>query len=992
MSVSVGISNGQLLISGAADNANHTITLDHSGPNNGSGNTFVQVDNGVSQSFADASITAGISINDGNGNGTINIRATVKPTFVEGQGGFDHVTLGNAGNMQGIQGPVTITHLNAVGNIALTLDDSNDPAAQNPTLGVSNGFGTVTGLAPGTISYKAADVGLVTINSGSGGNTYTVADTVVNNRAGFGGTVINTGINASTVNVLGTTGNLLINAQGTLGVNGSAFGFDRVNVGNAHSVQGIHGQLLLVTQGTKSATLELDDSADKTARTVTVNNVSVSGLAPTPILFNNSFAGIELIIDGGSGGNTFQEVGGADLTSIHGGTGNDTVNVGSPDHSLDNIHGIFDFVGQGTNDIVNLNDQGTTHAEAYTFEALTNGGNDILRDDGTSFFFGFSVFGTTKHVVVNGAGSGNTFNVQDTFGAADTTLNTGLGADTVNVQGTTGALTVNGQDGADIVNVGLNGSVQGIKGALTITNAGDFSALNVDDHLDHTGRTVTMNDFNVVTTNVLNAIGTITGLAPATITYPDGGVSSVTVSGGDGGNTYIVENTAAIGRGPVTTLNTGIGRNFVTVQRTTGTLVVNGQGGADLVDVGLNGSVQNIFGAVTVTNAGGFSTLVADNSADTVNRVVNMGVAGGFGSITGLSPATISYLANGVSQVQVLGGNGSNKYTINDTVRNSSNPTTIIRGGTRNDTFNLLGSTGTLQIDGGGGNDVVNVGGTSTGAGSVKGTLGLGDTGGKIRLEVFDGGDITSDTVQVTSNSVIGLAGQIEFNPTQLTSATLRLDGAPDNVFVSSTPAGVPITIVDGGNIDIIRVGSAANTLDGIQGPLIVDGSISGINVLIINDQGSKTPHVYTETATTLSRSGAAPISFFNVESVAVNKGPVLGKAPAAKELKLTRGPKGSRLVTLTGHLTDADRATPLALTVDWGDGTTPQTSTPNRKPFSLKHSFQGAGTGTVRVIWTDTRTHESNFQDLRLTATPATPSTAPHGHSRGHGIAVPRR
>jgi hypothetical protein len=347
-----------------------------------------------------------------------------------------------------------------------------------------------------------------------------------------------------------------------------------------------------------------------------------------------------------------------------------------------------------------------------------------------------------------------------------------------------------------------------------------------------------------------------------------------------------------------------------------------------------------------------------------------MRVVAGFGSITNLSPQEISYVANAVSQVQVLGGNGSNQYTINDTVSNSSNPTTFIRGGTGNDTFNLLGSTGTLQIDGGGGSDVVNVGNTPAGAANVKGTLGLGDTGGKIRLEVFDGGDTASDTVQVTDHSVIGLAGQINLNPAQLASATLRLDGAPDTAFVSSTPAGVPITIVDGGNIDVIRVGSAANTLDGIQGPLTVDGSTSGIDVLIINDQGSKTPHVYTQTATTLSRSGAATISFFNIGSVAVNKGPVLGSAPAAKDLKLTQPAPGSRYVTLTGQLTDADPAAKLTLTVDWGDSTKPQAVQPGFKPFSLKHQYGKKGAYTVRAVWTDLKTGQSNSQDLSLTVT----------------------
>jgi hypothetical protein len=967
MSVFVGIINGQLSVSGAADNANHTITLDHSGPNNGSGTTFVQVDNGHFQSFPDASITGGIHIDDGDGNGTINIRATVKPTFFEGQSGADIVTLGKGGNMQAIQAPVTMTHSGSLGGIDLRLDDSNDPVARNVTMGVSNGFGSVTGLAPATISYKASDVENVTVNGGSGGNTFNVADTVVNNRPDVG-TILEGGSGGDTVNVLGTTGPLEIDPHGVLGQ-------DLVKFGNAGNARGVVGAVSVSTNANQSVALEVDDSADTAPREVTVTGDTIENLATATISYAGA-ATFQLKLDGGAGGDTFNVQGMPQALTVNGGRGNDTLNVGSITDSLDGLSGGLQFVGGGGTNALNVNDQGTSTPQTYVI-----GSASIERESGP---LSISFDSGVKNITVNGSSGGNSFVVSDTNPTAVTTLNTGLGNDTVEVDSTSGALNVNGQDGFDTVKVGVNGSAQGIKGALTVTNAGDFSALNVDDHLDHTARVVTM--------NVVNRLGTITGLAPATITYTDGDVSSVTVSGGSGGNTFIVENTASINSAPVTTLNSGIGKDFVTVHGTSGDLVVNGQDGSDLVDVGLNGSVQSIFGALTVTNAASFSTLVLDNSADTVNRVVNMSVADGFGSIMGLAPATISYLATQVNQVQVLGGNGSNKYTINDTVSNSSNPTTIIRGGTRNDTFNLLGSTGTLQVDGGGGTDVINVGGTSLGAASVKGTLGLGDTGGKIRLEVFDGGNRASDTVQVTDHSVIGLAGQIEFNPTQLTSATLRLDGAPDNVFVSSTPAGAPITIVDGGNIDVIRVGSAANTLDGIQGPLTVDGSISGFNTLIINDQGSKTPHTYKQTATTLSRSGAATISFFNVESLAVNKGVVSGSVPAAQGLTLTKSIKAGHPATLSGHLVDAVGDANLMLTVDWGDGSTPDVSVPGSKPFRRTHRFAAPGTDTVRVIWTDTRTGESNFRDLRLTVTAATPSSAPNGHSGGRGFAVPRR
>src|SRR6516225_1593692 len=104
--VSVNLVRGQLVVSAVADNASHTITLDHTGLNNGSGKTLVSVDDGPFQSFADTGITAGISIDGGVGGSTVLVRATVKPTSFVGEGA-DNVRLGKGGNMQAILAPVT---------------------------------------------------------------------------------------------------------------------------------------------------------------------------------------------------------------------------------------------------------------------------------------------------------------------------------------------------------------------------------------------------------------------------------------------------------------------------------------------------------------------------------------------------------------------------------------------------------------------------------------------------------------------------------------------------------------------------------------------------------------------------------------------------------------------------------------------------------------------------------------------------------------------
>jgi hypothetical protein len=156
------------------------------------------------------------------------------------------------------------------------------------------------------------------------------------------------------------------------------------------------------------------------------------------------------------------------------------------------------------------------------------------------------------------------------------------------------------------------------------------------------------------------------------------------------------------------------------------------------------------------------------------------------------------------------------------------------------------------------------------------------------------------------------------------------------------------------------------DSLDTIQGHVFVLGALGG-DALNINDQGSTTPHVYTQTATALSRSGAATITFSGIQSLHINKGPVVGSPPQAKHLKLTKPANGNGLVILTGQLTDIDRDAKLTLTVDWSDGSQPDSIMPGLSPFKLKHTYANKGSYTVRVIWTDLETGQSNSRDLTI-------------------------
>src|SRR5262249_33800688 len=156
--------------------------------------------------------------------------------------------------------------------------------------------------------------------------------------------------------------------------------------------------------------------------------------------------------------------------------------------------------------------------------------------------------------VVSGGGGANVFNVLDTEPFFATTIDNNSPTDTVNVRGTTGALTVSaftGPAGSPQVNVGDAGSLQNIRGAVTITDD-RFSTtrLTLDDSADATGRTATLG------INGSTATGTITGLTAsgAVITFPQFSLASLSVLGGTGANTFTVANT---GTGFLTTISSG---------------------------------------------------------------------------------------------------------------------------------------------------------------------------------------------------------------------------------------------------------------------------------------------------------------------------------------------------------------------------------------------------------------------------------------------------
>jgi hypothetical protein len=803
----------------------------------------------------------------------------------------------------------TVSVSNPVSGTTLVVDDSQDTALSHQVL-LSAGSvnGTILGLsAPILYDVNAVNAVHVKANSG-GGSTYRVTGTVGNSTNPL--TTLDTGLAANDVLVVATSANgpLQIND----GVGHPNLTFDSVHIGNVGSVQTIQGNVT-VNSPSPFTGLFVDDSADPTGRNVTLATGQIKGLLGQQAVLN--FTPSIQVMD------------------VKGGLGSDTFTIG------------------------------------------------------------------------------------DTLSSGPTTLETGAGAgvDTVFVQGTTGPLTVTGsENGTSPITVGKGGSLKGIKGNVLLQNPPDFNNVTVDGSADPAPTNATL---------ALSSDGTkgrIIGLSVGEIDYATGDTSAVEVKTGTAaaGATGLIT-VANTMRFRTTTLDVGGGAYTVNVQATGGPLIVNGGTGGDGVNLGpINpntgeGTLQNFQGPVTIHGSGGnpnsFPSVSINDEADTSARNVSISAS----QITGLTApgAPINLSAASVAVLDIAGPFvGGSTFNINGTP--AAEVLQVVAPGP-GDVVNVqaaaagtpAGPTTTAVVS-----QTVNVGQNHS-LQAIQGTVEVANAVFKnffplqgislADVHVDDSADTQQQTVIIGPNGVsfpsapigpitvstgsavsltyLGGASSTGHDTYTLTGTpatnTLTLSApGPDTVNVQATAAGTITTINGGsGGNHIFNVGSNSSnplvsTLDGIQGVLNVNGG-GATDTLNINDQGSTTPHIYNITTTTFTRSAPNPvtINYSNVHLVP-NEGTRQGAGPQAAELAFPSSIAAGRFATLSGRLVGTGT---LSLDVDWGDGTPPAHSTPDRRPFSLKHKYARPGTYHVRAIWTDS-SGQSGFREMTIVVTAA--------------------
>jgi hypothetical protein len=298
--------------------------------------------------------------------------------------------------------------------------------------------------------------------------------------------------------------------------------------------------------------------------------------------------------------------------------------------------------------------------------------------------------------------------------------------------------------------------VQGITAAVTIYNGPSYDRLTVDDSADGASYP-----------NVAITGGGITGLAPAPLNFTSYSVSTLTVLGGGGNNTYTISGAPAL----ALTLNPGTGADAVNIQTAAffagaGLTVDSSAGsGADVITLGdAANTLGGITGPVTVTGAPG-DALVVNDQGNAAAQTYTLTAT----TVTWAGGPTVSY-----------GGLGS--LTLNDS-----------NGG---DHVNVEGTNAAVftTVNAGAGGDVFRVTPTSQSLANIAGPLTLNGSGsGADALEFFD-----------------------QMNPA---SETYTFDAAPSNL----TLATVPVSINFNGVGPVYLETNGVSTVNDASGTVLVD-------------------------------------------------------------------------------------------------------------------------------------------------------------------------
>jgi autotransporter-associated beta strand protein len=522
----------------------------------------------------------------------------------------------------------------------------------------------------------------------------------------------------------------------------------RVKNGGTDNIQLLRGNTVIDSRPTAGVTsYTVTDNAGND--TLTVNYGASGGFFNVPVTFHgDAAAGVT---------DTLAVTGGNFARATH------TFTTTAPQHS-GNI--VYDVTGNGTN------------TDTLNYDGL----KPVLMNNGTINDIIFNLPAGTVQATLQDAGnaSNNTWQIVSPNNAFETT--------TFTVP--TSSLTINAGGGNDDLLIDFSAGAA-LPNGLSFDGGAGVNTLTLNEAGSSTADTVT-----VTATSVSSTVA-------GSVHYAS--IQQLTFDGGNAGNTFLVQGSAA---GTPVTLNTGNGNDVVYVSSSVGNF----------------GTLAGLLGALTVNAGGGSNTLVVSeagrSSADTV-LVTSSSLSSTVGS-----RFTINYTATGsFSLVNFATGTGGDRVNVQST-----------RAGT---------ATGVINF---GGPDVIDVcSNTATNQGDlsgVQGPLSVIAMAGSDLLVVSEAARSTADTVLVTSSSLTSTVGagytiNVSAAGGTFSGVNFATGTGGDGVNVQSTQAGAVTTIYNFGGADVIDVCSNTATnqgdLSGLHGALSVV-ALAGTDLLVVSE------------------------------------------------------------------------------------------------------------------------------------------------------------
>ncbi len=805
-----------------------------------------------------------LSIDGGTGNNTLILQATTDINLGRvDQTVGDAVTVANFQNVNASALGAT-QGINIVGNSA---DNIITGGLGADTIDGAGGADVISaGGGNDIVVYRGSEV---SIDGGTGENTLqlqtatTVDLSATDQTSGDSVNVTNfQDVDASAlgatsgVSITGSTGaNTITGGAGADTIDGKG-GSDTINAGAGNDVVQYYGTevsidggsgndtlVLKASGGTTSINLGVPPSVDQTAgdgvQVFNFENVNAAALTTAIAVTGSSSANT---ITTGSGNDSIDGGGGADIISA--GDGNDSVAYYGSEVSIDG--------GTGTNTLVLKVAANINLANADQTSGDSTLVSNFQNIDATALTSGATLTGDANANTITG-GIGN--DTIDGGGGADV-ISGGAGNDTIIEHGSETSL--DGGDGSDTlvllagtsvtaVNFAVAAGVDQTTGdSVTVTNFENLSATAVTTALTVTGSS----GANTITTGSGDDI--IHGGGGADVINAGGGNDSVdyygtevSIDGGTGTNTLVVQNSATINLGAadqsvgdltnVTNFQNVDASNLsvtqsVTVMGTTGVNtitggagndVIDGGGGADIIAAGAGNDTVTVHGSEASVDGGAGSDLLI-LTAGTAVTAVNFGVVAGNDQTTGDTVTVTNFESLNASAVttalSVTGSSGIN----------------IITTGSGNDT-----------IDGGGGADVINAGAGDDSV-SYRGTEASIDGGsGNDTLVLKASGGITTVDLSGPAGSDQTYGDSVTVSNFENVDASVLLSAQGITILGSSgantITGGAGADVIDGGGgADVINAGGGNDTVSFYGTETSIDGG-TGTDTLVLAAGGGIT-------------------------------------------------------------------------------------------------------------------------------------------------------